>query len=375
MIVDDWGRVLELEHGDSALLTTIPLRLLEMLRERGVSDEEIVSALNSDTLHLLSVDQMLGPPRNRINLDELSKETAIEKPIIKRLWRALGFTDVNDDEMIFSSLDIEAIISLRGLMRTGTADVDIAIQLARVIGSSMARIAEAEIVASNGLKAIEGDSENLTTVDLADRFARYSAATLPALPQLLVYAWIRHLHAAGRRAMVALDQGAPNVSELVLAVGFVDLVGFTILSQQLTTQELGAVVSRFEELSSEAVTRHGGRVVKMIGDEVMYVAEDPAAAVEVGIVLKREYAKEKLLSEVRAGVSYGPVLAREGDYYGPTVNLASRIVNIANPGSILVSDGIQRALSGQDKHRLVPLRPRYLKDLGSVQLWVVNPKD
>ncbi|MCL5077060.1 MAG: adenylate/guanylate cyclase domain-containing protein [Actinobacteria bacterium] len=366
---------MEVDKTSDQILSMIPLRLLEMLRERGVSDEEILSALAEDSLHLLAVDQMLGPPRSRMDILELSKETGIDKQVIRRLWRALGFTDVSDGEKVFTPLDVEAILSLRGLVRSGTADVDIAIQLARVIGSSMARIAEAEIVASNGLKAIEGDSEDLSTVDLADRFARYSAATLPALPQLLIYAWIRHLHAAGRRAMVALDKGAPNVSELVLAVGFVDLVGFTILSQQLTTQELGAVVSRFEELSSDAVTKYGGRVVKMIGDEVMYVAEDAYAAVQVGVILKEEYSKEKLLSEVRAGVAYGPVLAREGDYYGPTVNLASRIVNIANPGSILVSDGVHQHLPPDENLHLVPLRPRYLKDLGSVQLWVVNPSD
>ena len=103
--------------------------------------------------------------------------------------------------------------------------------------------------------------------------------------------------------------------------------------------------------------------------------EQRPQVVEIGLELKQEYAKDKLLSEVRGGVAYGSVLAREGDFYGPVVNLASRIVSIANPGSILVSDGIQKALSGKSKHRLVPLRPRYLKDLGSVQLWVVNPSD
>lgn len=363
------------EGNDEALFSTLPIRLLEMLRERGVGDEEIVEALKADSLHLLAVDQMLGPPRKRMPLSQLVAETGMDPATMKRLWRALGFTDVDDGELAFSPLDVEAIVSLRGLMRTGTADVEIAVQLARVIGSSMARIAEAEIVASNGLKGLEGDSDNLSTIDLADRFARYSAVTLPALPQLLIYAWIRHLHAAGRRAMVALDKGAPNISELTLAVGFVDLVGFTILSQQLTTQELGAVVSRFEELSSDTVARHGGRIVKMIGDEVMYVAEDPEAAVEVGVVLKEEYSREKLLTEVRAGVAYGTVLAREGDYYGPVVNLASRIVNIANPGSILVSDRVQFQMARSKKHHLVPLRPRYLKDLGSVQLWVVDPED
>lgn len=366
---------LDQEEGNKVLPTSLPIRLLEMLRERDISDEEIISSLKNDTLHLLAVDQMLGPPRKRLTIGELSAETGVDPASIRRLWRALGFADVTEDERIFSSIDVEAITSLSSLMFTSATDFEVAIQLSRVIGSSMARIAAAEIVASNSLKGVGLGSKDFTTVDLADRFTQYSASILPAVPELLVYAWIRHLHAAGRRAMVALDKGARDVSERILAIGFVDLVGFTVLSQQLTTQELGAVVSRFEELSSDAVSRRDGRVVKMIGDEVMYVVEDPEAAVDIGLELKEEYAKEKLLSEVRAGVAYGSILAREGDYYGPVVNLASRIVSIANPGTILVSDGIQRTLSGNSKYRLVPLRPRYLKDLGSVQLWVVNPSD
>ncbi len=366
---------LDKEQINEALSSSLPIRFLEMLRERDISDEEIFNALKNDTLHFLAVDQMLGPPRKRLTIGELSAETGVDVAIVRRLWRALGFADVADDDRIFSSIDIEAVSSLSSLMRSQATDEDVAIQLARVIGSSMARIAAAEIVASNSLKGVGLGSKDFTTVDLADRFAQYSASILPAVPELLVYAWIRHFHDAGRHAMVALDKGARDVSERILAVGFVDLVGFTVLSQQLTTQELGAVVSRFEELSSDAVTRRDGRVVKMIGDEVMFVVVDPEDAVEIGLELKEEYAKEKLLSEVRAGVAYGSVLAREGDYFGPVVNLASRIVNIANPGSILVSDGIQQVLAGKSKHRLVPLRPRYLKDLGSVQLWVVNPSD
>ncbi|NNN19421.1 MAG: hypothetical protein HKL84_06150 [Acidimicrobiaceae bacterium] len=366
---------LDQEEGNQALPTSLPIRLLEMLRERDISDEEITTALANDALHLLAVDQMLGPPRKRLSIRDVSEETGVDQASIRRLWRALGFADVADEEKTFSSIDVQAITSLSSLMRTSTTDFDVAIQLSRVIGSSMARIAAAEIVASNSLKGVGLGSKDFTTVDLADRFTQYSASVLPAVPELLIYAWIRHFHAAGRRAMVALDNGVRDVSERILAIGFIDLVGFTVLSQQLTTQELGAVVSRFEELSADAVSRRGGRVVKMIGDEVMYVTEGPEEAVEIGLELKQEYAKDKLLSEVRGGVAYGSVLAREGDFYGPVVNLASRIVSIANPGSILVSDGIQKALSGKSKHRLVPLRPRYLKDLGSVQLWVVNPSD
>ena len=160
---------LDQEQIAEALLASLPIRLLEMLRERDISDEEIFSALQEGTLHLLAVDQMLGPPRKRLTIAELSAETGVDPTTVRRLWRALGFQDVTDEDRIFSSIDVEAVTSLKGLMRTRATDVDVAIQLARVIGSSMARIAAAEIVASNSLKGVGLGSNDFTTVDLADR--------------------------------------------------------------------------------------------------------------------------------------------------------------------------------------------------------------
>jgi adenylate cyclase len=131
------------------------------------------------------------------------------------------------------------------------------------------------------------------------------------------------------------------------------------------------VVQRFEELSHDIVTSLGGRVVKMIGDEVMFVVESVAAAARIGLDLADAYADDELLSDVRVGLALGPVLLREGDYFGTTVNLAHRIVNIGNPGTVLVSDELQAALLevAPDEFTTKPLRPRLLKDLGRVQLW------
>jgi adenylate cyclase len=149
------------------------------------------------------------------------------------------------------------------------------------------------------------------------------------------------------------------------------MVGFTLLSQHLSDAELAAVVRRFEELSHDIVVGHGGRVVKMIGDEVMFVVESVGQAARIGLDLADAYADDELLSDVRVGLASGPVLARDGDYYGPTVNLAHRIVNIGNPGTVLVSDEFHAALMAEapDEFTGQPLRPRVLKDLGRVQLW------
>jgi len=166
-------------------------------------------------------------------------------------------------------------------------------------------------------------------------------------------------------------RGAAPGESPVLAVGFADMVGFTLLSQHLSDPELAAVVRRFEELSHDIVTRLGGRVVKMIGDEVMFVVESVADAARIGLDLADAYADDELLSDVRVGLALGPVLLREGDYFGTTVNLAHRIVNIGNPGTVLISDEFQAALlaAAPDDYATEPLRPRTLKDLGRVQLW------
>ena len=109
----------------------------------------------------------------------------------------------------------------------------------------------------------------------------------------------------------------------------------------------------------------------MIGDEVMFVVDDVADAARIGLDLADAYADDDLLSDVRVGLSCGPVLLRDGDYFGPTVNLAHRIVNIANPGTVLMSDEFHAALMAEAPGEFTgqALRPRLLKDLGRVQLW------
>ena len=231
----------------------------------------------------------------------------------------------------------------------------------------MARIAEAETApGSTPILVPSGDS----VLD-ADEFARSAGASLPAMARLLEYVWRRHLQAATRRAMLLrLRSGEEGISP-VMAVGFADMVGFTMLSQHLGDEELAAVVSHFEELAHDTVVARGGRVVKMIGDEVMFVVTGAVDAARIGLALAEAYAGDDLLSDVRVALAIGPVLVQDGDFYGPVVNLASRLVGIANPGTVLMSDelhtGLEAEAPGEFSSRA--LRPRTIKDIGRVQVW------
>jgi len=179
--------------------------------------------------------------------------------------------------------------------------------------------------------------------------------------------WRRHLLASLRRRASLAAEGDSR-----LAVGFADLVGFTPLSQALEPHELAVTVDRFEAIAYEHVPEHGGRVVKTIGDEVMFATEDPVAAAEIALSLAEAYHHEKDLPGVRVGLAAGPVLAWEGDLYGPTVNLASRLVNLAHANSVLVSDELGATLRDVPGFALKHLRAVHLQGLGRARSWVLR---
>lgn len=337
-----------------------------LLLAAGATAEEIDRAAEDDVLDLLTVDRLVLPGPRRYDQQEVADRTGLPVDLLRRFWRALGFLDVSPTERVFTDLDMEAVRLLLRLVEMGAAEVETALQMARVIGSSMARIADAEITPD---AQVIGEQED--SVRSAEAFADMADTTLPAIARLLEFVWRRHMQAATRRVMLARARARAGRST-DLVVGFADMVGFTLLSQHLTEVELAAVVRRFEDISHDIVTGLGGRVVKMIGDEVMFVVDEVPAAADIGLSLAEAYADDDLLSDVRVGMAVGPVLTREGDYYGSAVNLAHRIVNIANPGTVLVSDEVHRRLQadgGGDAFAGHPLRPRQLKDVGRVQLW------
>ena len=158
----------------------------------------------------------------------------------------------------------------------------------------------------------------------------------------------------------------------MLAVGFADMVGFTMLSQHLGEASWPQVVSRFEEVAHDTVTgpgRPGGQDDRRRGHVRGPTGPDAA---RIGLGLAEAYADDDLLSDVRVALAVGPVLVQDGDFYGPVVNLASRLVGIANPGTVLMSDEFHAALEARGARRVRqpgPATPEPQRTSGRVQLW------
>ena len=346
-------------------------RVRDFLVARGVSEREVAQARKDDVLHLLVADRLVLPTPGRYDPEDMVRLTGLDRTSLERLWRAMGFPVVADDEKAFSDVDREAVLSAATFLGAGMADIDQIVQLTRVVGSSMARIADAEVAAAPYLGA-HGDS-----LASADFLVASDGVSLATFVRLLEYVWRRHLQAALRRAALVrsgqLDGGRHHEAGVQeLTVGFADLVGFPGQAQQLSEAALSELVSRFEALAHDTVVSSGGRVVKMIGDEVMFVLDDPGNGVELGLALAEAYADDELLSDVRVGLACGPVLARDGDFYGPTVNLAHRIVNVARPGSVVVSASVHDGLAGDMRFAWRTSWGRYLKDIGRVNLHVAS---
>ncbi|MHB1445915.1 MAG: adenylate/guanylate cyclase domain-containing protein [Acidimicrobiales bacterium] len=297
--------------------------------------------------------------RRYLDAEATAAAAGVEREISIRLWRAIGFPDAPEGELVFGDLDVEMLRSAYGLVSEGLLGLDTLLALARTTGQAQSRAAESQVQAITESMANTGPE--------ADPI-QYARIAIPGLERFINYTWRRHMLDAISRELSTTTEGMT----VVLAVGFADMVGFTALSQQASEIELSDVVRRFEDLAYDIVASGGGRVVKMIGDEVFFVAESARAGAEIALSLASTYASDDRLPDIRVGLSIGPVLPRAGDYLGAAVNLASRLVNLARPASVLVSEQLAEALTDQPDYELRRLRSRNLKGIGRVSTIVLR---
>jgi adenylate cyclase len=227
--------------------------------------------------------------------------------------------------------------------------------------------------------AAEDDAGLATTRGMPDpATARAAAAMLVAiaddLEPLLIYAWRRHLAAAISRMVTDAEPilDRPGVER---SVGFADLVSFTRLVRRLSERDLARVVQRFEALASDVVIAHGGRVIKTVGDEVLFVAIGAAPAAAIALDLVKAMADDDLLPDVRVGMASGRVISRLGDVFGTTVNRASRLTAVAKPRTVVVDDALAAILGSMSGFEMSPLRRRTLRGIGPVRPWVLRRAD
>jgi adenylate cyclase len=268
---------------------------------------------------------------------QVAERAGVPLVVAEQLWRLLGFPNQTDDALAFTEADVEALRLAHDLVELGILGADSQAALVRTWGRSYARLAEWQTNLLTDI-AIEGP-------DPERRLTELTASVLPRVEKLQSYIWRRHLASATNR-LLAVDASGSAVSQQ--AVCFVDIVGYTSRSKNLAQGELVDWLEHFEAEATGLVVDHGGRIIKTIGDEVLFVADDATAAAEVALrMAERGEDDEDRFPRVRAGVAYGDVVSRLGDVYGPVVNIAARLTSVARPGSVLVDRGAYEALSGR----------------------------
>jgi adenylate cyclase len=308
------------------------LSLLRHARALGASLEELASRSN---LGDLIVDLKLRP-RLDLTLGQAVRETALAWGDAERLLAAMGLPTDPDARVTADEL---GAIRLLAVAVTQLLGFDASIQLARAVGGAMARVAEAAVTAVR--LRVEQPRRDTGTAD-EDIVRGFSEITETMLPD-----FVRTLNAGLRYQLVCVAPTWSTDTErsavvLPRTVGFADLVGYTTTAAEMSVRELTAVLMEFDEATSTAVRAEGGRIVKMIGDEAMFVTEDPAPSCRIALRLTSTFG-HGTLPPVRVGLAAGQVVSVFGDIYGPVVNLAHRLVGAAEPSTVLVSESIIQA--------------------------------
>ena len=324
------------EHADTGRL-----ELLRWLAERGFSLDQMLQADARESLGALAGDTRLLPG-DRLSDAESRIRSGLEEDDFIAVATAFGFSPLPDapDELGLTEAEVTTIAQFGGLAAMFSEDEGLG--FLRVVGNSITRIAEAAV--SMFLTDVESphltDGGNelvlaqkvLAAIELLDEF-------IPLLDPVLRRQVLQSIE-RGRVTMISYTERL----QYRYAVGFVDLVGFTPLSEAMPAAELGSFIRRFEGRAHDAATAAGARLVKLIGDEVMFVAPDPDSACRVAEQLMSSLWTDAATEvEPRGGLAYGDVLVRGGDYYGQIVNLASRLADDAQPRELLVSEAFADA--------------------------------
>ena len=334
-------------------------RLLAHLAKLGATDAQ-TSDLDDDDLIGLAGDLQLarGLP---LTIDDVARQAGCGRDDVRAIYEGLGLRV--DDLAGFGDGDV-ALVSLVTHDTSGIIDT-VGTQILRVAGTALSRLAEATVAAY--VQDVEHRDDSRDLIAEADQNAFASTLVL-VLGDMLPTVFRHHMWTSVRRQRVA-QHGIADPEVVRLAVGFVDLVGFTSFSRFATPAELIATIEDFEQRAFETAHRFGGRIVKSIGDEVMIAASDARIVSAIALELVDTTGDDPSVAP-RAGVSAGDVLFRLGDYYGPVVNLASRLTAEAVPGEVLTD---QSTDVGADM-ALYPAGRRTLKGFAEpVTVWTVEP--
>jgi adenylate cyclase len=320
--------------------------LTYLLDDIGASIPEVVAAAEEDRIMSFTAFRVVHPDEGRCSLAEAADRAGVTPEFALAVWRAAGFADPRPFERRFGDQDVALLALVHDLGRL-VSEPEV-LQLVRTFGSATAQIAGAEIaVLRSNIEAPL--QQERRWVDIARAYATMAEHVFPRVADAIDTLHRHHLDLIARRYS---DSGSsPSTTNVIaLAVGFADLSDYTGVSAQLDPAALAAMLASFEAATGDVIAAAGASIVKRIGDEVMFVSSAPGVACALALDLVEEVARRGL-PKLRVGLAFGDVIGRQGDFYGPVVNLAARLVAQAEPGTALAD----RALFD----RLARVRGRY----------------
>ncbi len=295
---------------------------------------------------------------------DAAAKTGVPADVVRRLWRSLGFALPEGEEPVFNDHDLAAIEVMRAGTRSGLLDVDTEVRLARAVGQTMARLADWQV--STLASLIEEIEASPDATGSRYRTANLLADSLgEAFEQLVVYAWKRHLRAAVDRISSVRELG-DQLHAVTSTVGFADIVQFSALSNELDDDRIGELVEIFETRATDVVTSLGGRVIKTLGDSVLFVTDDAEAGMDIAHAIIDVIGDDARLPDVSLGIATGPVILRFGDVFGPPVNLAARLTAIARRNRV-ITDDVTAAQLPDDRYESRALTARPVRGFGVLE--------
>ncbi len=308
--------------------------LVDFAVRRGTDLGVLEEAAREGRLVLVAMEHALTPG-GRLTGQEVADRAGVPLEAVRATWQALGFPAGDLDERRFDRHEVDSQRVLQAL-RTVYTEEDLQ-EATSVVGRAMAEISMAVTELFRRRLAEPFLSAGVGELEIVLRLAAISELTVPTMMPLLEVAFRRHLEAtireetAGRvETMMAGHEG-----QRTLSVGFADLVGFTAASERVSALRVGAMAAGLLHSAEMALPSQGGRIVKSLGDAVMFTASDPGSAGRAALSLVREVGEHETLPPLRVGIGHGPVLRAYADYFGRTVNIASRLCAAAAPGQVL----------------------------------------
>lgn len=363
------------EHLDPDSLTAMQHRAGTVRSAGAAPYTSSGGAADSDRRGIRALEaELLGSERS-LKRREVASGAGVSLLSARKLWRALGFPNLGDDEVFFTGQDLDALMTIVGLVRDGVLTEEATISLTRAVGQMTDRMVVWQVEA-----LVEDIVVQRRVPDAVARkmLVEELPALIDPLEQMLVYGWRRQMSAGVQRLAVRAEAGLAASETgregdeddaplpLARAVGFADLVSYTSLSRRMNEKTLAQLVQRFEHKCSEIISIGGGRLVKTVGDEVLFNAETPAAGAEISLALAQAIREDELLPEARVSMVWGRILSRLGDIYGPTVNLAARLTALAEPGTVLVDATTAAALARDERFVLVPRKAEQVRGFGEI---------